>query len=329
MDFRTEIELQKVPFGINHQSKLLLTGSCFVENIGRKLSSDKFDVMINPFGILYNPLSIAQSLHTALSGKIFDESDIFQHNGLFHSFQHHGDFSDIDPQKSLAKINNSLLLLRDNISSVDVCFITFGTSFVYFHNATNGVVANCHKLPAKEFTRRRVDLNEIVTVWNGLIESLRKVNPKIRLVFTVSPIRHWSDGAHDNQLSKAILLLAIDQLMKENDDVYYFPSYELVLDDLRDYRFYAEDMLHPNDLAISYIWEKFGEMFFENDTKQIVKEWNKLKKAIEHKPLNPESDEYQQFLKQTLLKLSDFCNKYPYFYCENEIKQLNNKLSGK
>lgn len=329
MNFRTEIQVSKASFLVTHQSKLLLLGSCFVENIGEKLIDNKFQADINPFGILYNPASIAKAISLGVNEKAFTAEDIFFHQGLYHSFMHHGDFSRIDENELLSNINCSLSNFRNNLPSYDVMFVTFGTSYVFIDNKTNDVVANCHKLPADNFLRRRLDVDEIVDIWKETINSLRGINPDLKIVFTVSPIRHWKDGVHDNQLSKATLLLSIEKIQSQFDNIIYFPSYELVLDDLRDYRFYAEDMIHPNDIAINYIWEKFEKMFFDEETLQIADKWSKIRKAISHKPFNEDTLEYQHFLKQTLLKIKDFSAKYPYIYSENERQTLEHKLLKK
>ncbi|MDH6354758.1 hypothetical protein M2132_001089 [Dysgonomonas sp. PH5-45] len=329
MNFRTEIEISKSPVTISHQTSVLLLGSCFVESIGNRLLANKFDVCVNPFGIQYNPLSIYNTLELALSGKIFDDKDIFLSQGLYHSFTHHGDFSHKDKSECLDKINDSCKILNEKLKTADVMFITFGTSYAYTEKKSGGVVANCHKLPANMFTRKRLSVYDIVDSWTKLIVLLRNINPQIQIIFTVSPIRHWRDGMHDNQLSKATLLLAVDSLREQIKNVYYFPSYELLLDDLRDYRFYAEDMVHPNDMAVQYIWEKFRDAYFGPDTKQVVDEWQKILKAVNHRPFNEDTCEHQQFLRQTLLRIDGFVKKYPYFHCEEERLTLQKKLLTK
>ncbi|MFV0467607.1 MAG: GSCFA domain-containing protein [Dysgonomonas sp.] len=327
MDFRTEIFISKSSFSIAHQTRLLLFGSCFTENIGSCLQQNKFDVNLNPFGVLYNSASICQALNFSFSDRTIGQEDIFSSQGAYHSFLFHSSFSDANTASCLDKMNNSLQNLRKNISSYDVLFITFGSAYVYIHNKTNNIVSNCHKLPAGDFTRKRLNVDEISREWIRVIGLLREKNPRLKVVFTVSPIRHWSDGAHENQLSKSILLLSIDKLQQSLDGIYYFPSYELLLDDLRDYRFYSEDMVHPNSLALKYIWEKFSAAFFETHTIQIMDEWTKIARAIEHRPFNEHSKEHQHFLKQTLLKLHTFQDKYPYIDCSKEYNLVESKLS--
>jgi len=326
MKLRTETEIKKSKIEINHRSKLLMIGSCFAQNIGQKLEENKFDILLNPFGILYNPVSIAKAMERLIGKKEFSGDDLFFHKGLYHSFCHHGCFSHDSQSECLNNINilqqKATLCLHD----ANMLFVTFGTAYVYEYAVTKEVVGNCHKLPASDFRRYRLTTEAIVNEWLGLIDKLRAINPKLCLIFTVSPIRHLRDGAHDNQLSKATLLLAIDELRSKRDNVHYFPSYEIVLDDLRDYRFYDRDMVHPNALAIEYIWNVFGEIYFSDETKNIIKEWQKLKKAIAHKPINRGTDEHTQFLKQTLLKLDEFNAKYPFICINSETDDLNDQL---
>lgn len=326
MEFSTKVNISPTGISISHQDKILALGSCFSENIGKFLIDNKFDVIFNPFGILYNPISISQALRRIVDGKSFSAKDIFFHNGLYHSFWHHGDFSSVDKESSLNAINSSLDKANSDIKKANYLFITFGTSYVFRSKKLDMVVGNCHKLPASNFDRYRLDIPTIVQDWNKLIKKLKGANPNLHIIFTVSPIRHLKDGAHDNQLSKSTLLLAIDQLIGENSNTHYFPSYEILLDELRDYRFYNEDMTHPSSVAIKYIWERFSETYFDKQTIQVNKEWSKINNALNHRPINQESEEYKLFLKQTLLKLKAFDKKYTYICCEEEINNLEKAL---
>lgn len=301
-------------------------GSCFIENMGKLLIDSKFNINLNPFGILYNPQSISQSIRFQLTGKRFTEEDIYEHKEAFHSPWHHGAFSDTDKERCLNKINSSLDKAGNDLKNADILIITFGTSYVFRSKETDLVVGNCHKLPANHFDRYRLDVDSITDDWNKLIKELKEVNPSLHILFTVSPIRHLKDGAHDNQLSKSTLLLAIDKLIQANLDTSYFPSYEIVLDELRDYRFYNEDMTHPSATAINYIWERFSDTYFNKETLSIMNEWEKILLATRHKPSNARSDEYKDFLRQTLLKLEAFNKKYPYICCEEELSNLQSTL---
>lgn len=327
MEFRKKVDIPKSEFTISHHTQIMMIGSCFAENIGRELQENNFNACLNPFGILYNPASIQQALEILSEEKDFSASDVFFHEGLYHTFFHHSSFSHNDKNLFLEEINNKRQKASLKLKGSDALLITFGTSYVFTHTETKNIVANCHKQPSHLFDRRRLSVEEIVDSWESLILKLRKNNPSLKLLFTVSPIRHWKDGAHNNQLSKATLLLAIDILSEKLKDIYYFPSYEIVLDELRDYRFYAEDMIHPNQTAIHYIWERFSETYFDKETIQINKQWQGIRKAISHRPFNEDTDEHKQFLRQTLLKLNELRNKYPYFECEKEREYLSKKLS--
>lgn len=328
MEFITKIEIPRSAFTLSHQDKLIMFGSCFAENIGELLLQNKFDVNLNPFGILYNPSSISESINRILDKKLFTNEDIFEYRGLYQSFSHHGRFSDVDKDKCLEKINASLQTAITGIFEADFLFITFGTSYVYELKENSKIVGNCHKLPSSSFSRYRLSIDTIVRDWTILIERLKENNPTLKIIITVSPIRHLKDGAHENQLSKSILLLAVDRLCGRFDNVFYFPSYEIVLDELRDYRFYGEDMIHPNNLAIKYIWNKFSETFFSKETHLIIKEWNKISAAINHRPINQNTQDYKHFLNQTILKLDTFKTKYPYICCSAEYNELESRLQN-
>jgi len=310
MQFRTEILLKKANRQIAYPNNVMLFGSCFAENIGNLLKINKFNVDINPFGVLYNPLSIENSLRILLEKREFSEKDLFLYNGVWNSFSHHGSFSNISLNDTLQSINNKVITSSEKLSNIDFLLITFGTAYVY--EKDGNIVANCHKLPEKEFQRRRLEVSEIVDCYAKLIADIQKANPNFRIIFSVSPIRHWKDGAHENQISKSILLLAIDELQSKFENIDYFPAYEIVLDELRDYRFYEEDMLHPNLLAINYIWEKFSEVYFSAETQNIQKEIAQIIKAEAHRPFNPQTAEHQSFLKDLEIKKTDIQKKYPF-----------------
>lgn len=327
MEFRKKIEVPISELKINHQTKMLLFGSCFAENIGRQLLDNKFTVNVNPFGVLYNPASIGQAIGILRQNKIFTEADIFQHQGIFRTYFHHSEFSNPDKDNFLQTINENREKATADLKEAEVLLITFGTAYVFDLKKTGQIVANCHKQPSNIFNHRKLSVSEIVFSWTELIEESLSISPDLKILFTVSPIRHWKDGAHNNQLSKAVLLLAIDELMNKFSNLYYFPSYEIVLDELRDYRFYAEDMIHPNDVAVRYIWDIFTDTYFDEETKNICRQWQNISRAIAHRPFNDGTEEHKQFLKQTLLKVKSLRNKYPYFDCEKELILLENKLS--
>lgn len=310
--FATKIEIPESPIKITHQDGITALGSCFSENIGGKMKDAYFNIDVNPFGVLYNPASIRNSLRFLLENKKFTEKDLFFDGALWHSFAHSSLFSDVSAEKCLEKINSQLEKSRLFFKQTRFLFITLGTSWVY-ENAENGeIVSNCHKLPAKKFIRYSLNIDEIINDYKTLIQKLNAQNSDLHIIFSVSPIRHWKDGAHENNLGKARLLLAINSLQSEFENVSYFPAYELLLDELRDYRYYASDMLHPSETAINYIWERFSECYFSAETAKIKKELEQLNTDLAHRPLHPQSATYQKFLENLEIKKRKLSEKYPF-----------------
>ncbi len=328
--FRTVIELDRSNHTITHGSRLLLAGSCFADNIGKRLADRKFRIDINPFGVLYNPLSLSTMLMRVIDGRPFtpESPEIFEHNGKWHSILHHSDFSRGSKEELLETINGTLQNSHETANSCDTVILTFGTAYTYMLNSNGTVAGNCHKLPAREFTRRLLDIDEIADSMSAVIERYREANPDIRFIFTVSPIRHLRDGAHDNQKSKATLLLAIDKLTAlYPGNTSYFPAYEILLDELRDYRFYADDMVHPSPVAIDYIWECFGRCYFNGGTHKLNEEVEDIIRATAHRPFDAASDGYKSFLRNLLEKIEAIEEKYPYLDFENEKTQCNTLLN--
>ena len=327
MEFYSRITIPQPSFSFSYNEQTILLGSCFVENIGKKLDENKFPIDLNPFGILYNPSSIANAIRLLIEPTEFKEKDLFQKGGIYHSFFHHSRFSSSSESECLQKINEQLALSAQSIRTAKRIIITFGTAWVYQLKESGKIVSNCHKLPEKLFHRRILTTSEIVEEWQTLLQKLWGLNPDIKILFTVSPIRHWKDGAHQNQLSKSTLLLAIDELQQTYpEQIAYFPSYEIMMDELRDYRFYADDLFHPSAQAIEYIWERFYESMFSKDTFTILKEWKEIQKAIQHKPFHPESEAYKRFISQTLLKIELFKKKFPFFDITKEIEEIKKKI---
>lgn len=313
MAFFTEIQIPEYPWKMDYSKSMMLFGSCFSENIGQKLIDLKFTVDMNPFGILYNPESIANSLKILLEKRIFTEKDLFNDQGLWCSFYHHSRFSDVDRGVALEKINNRIEISSGFLKKADFLVITFGTSWVYELKSTGLIVSNCHKVPAAEFKRYRLGVMEITEVYRELLEQLWKLNPGLKVIFTISPIRHWKDGAVENQVSKATLLLAVDRLITGfgTKSCSYFPSYELMMDELRDYRFYAEDMLHLSPVAIDYIFERFDKVMITKESLDISKSVMKVRKAIEHRPVNPQSAGFKTFIQQNLILVDELISQFP------------------
>ena len=310
--FFTSVEIPPAKEQISYQHKLMLLGSCFSENIGMKLKEAFFQVDVNPFGVLYNPLSISTSLNRLIENKGFSLSDIFEYQSLWHSFFHSSLFSDVSPEKTLYKIKTRFDASRSFLKNTDFLLLTFGTAWIYENRETKTVVSNCHKLPSQNFNRRILSIKEIVDHYTLLIDQLQHLNPSLHIIFTVSPIRHWKDGAHENNLSKSILLLSVEELQRKFDNVDYFPAYEIQLDELRDYRFYAPDMQHPSDTAINYIWEKFSDTYFSEQTKQIKQRTEHLTNLLNHRPLHPDSPQYRLFQTQIENEKEALRSEYPF-----------------
>ncbi len=324
MSFFTEIQIPEFPWKMDYSKSMMFLGSCFSENIGQKLTDMKFKVDMNPFGILYNPESIANSLKILLEKQIFTENDLFNDQGLWNSFSHHSRFSDVDREVALEKINSRIATSSDFLKEADFLAITFGTAGVYEFKETGQIVSNCHKIPAAKFKRFRLGVHEITDTYRELLGQLWKVNPKLKILFTVSPIRHWKDGAVENQLSKATLLLAIDRLITGfgSSNCGYFPSYELMMDELRDYRFYAEDMLHISPVATGYIFDRFSNVLISKESAQVSKSVLKIRKAFEHRPVNTTSVEYKKFLQQNLFEIEQLTSRFPYLDFAEEKKHF-------
>lgn len=314
---------------MDYSKSMMLFGSCFSENIGQKLIDLKFKVDMNPFGILYNPESIANSLKLLLKNQTFTESDLFFDQGLWNSFYHHSRFSDVNREMALEKINSRIKLSAEFLKTADFLMITFGTAWVYELISTGQIVSNCHKIPAKQFNRFRLGVNEISEAYHHLLDELWKFNPNLKIIFTVSPIRHWKDGAVENQVSKSTLILSIERLITgiENRNCSYFPSYEIMMDELRDYRFYAEDMIHLSPVATDYIFDRFSKFLISKESMNLVDNVMKIRKAVMHRPVNSSSVEYKKNLLLNMDKINKLTLCFPYLNFEQEKSSLKQKLT--
>lgn len=326
--FRTPIPIDESTFALTYKKKSMLIGSCFTDNIGNMLHYYKFPVMINPFGVMYNPASVAKVLEILIHKSRFGEKDLHHHNYTWLSFYHDTSFSGEDKDLVLKTINNNLEEASQWLANTNLLIITFGTARVYRHKEDQQIVSNCHKIPSKEFDRYLLDIDDITKEWKALIGKLRQFNPNLHLVFTISPVRHWKDGAVGNQQSKATLLLAVKRLLEEFEDIEYFPSYEIMMDELRDYRFYADDMLHPGTLAIQYIWEQFTRKYIKKSTFKLMDKVEEIVKARYHKPFRPKSLEYQDFLKKQIEKTEQFLDKHPHIDLRPELDYFIAQLEG-
>jgi hypothetical protein len=294
--FKTDIQVSRESFGIDHLSRVLLLGSCFATNVGQRLLSHRFPVLVNPFGVLFNPVSIKNAISYMVADKSFDTRYLVQSDGLWHSFMHHGSFSAADKQQCLANIEASSLEARRFLHSASHVVITLGTAQVWRHVGLDEIVSNCHKVPSREFNHYMLSVNDVVECVGGIVSLLRSVNHEMKIVFSVSPVRYLSKGMHANQLSKATLLLALDQVVRSFPGIVYFPSYEIVMDDLRDYRFYEEDLVHPSKLAVDYIWDVFAQTFFNDETLAINARVARLERALHHRPMHLDSLSYGTFM---------------------------------
>lgn len=327
MQFRTIVETAPSRRAISYATPGLSLGSCFAENIAARMQRAKFPLVSNPFGVLYNPASIASAIELLAAGAEFDDSGLVRDGDLWSSFRFHGSFSSADPSEALARMNGSVAAGAEALRRAEYVLITFGTAWVYelseeFHRdfpptdaaggspfPEGGVVANCHKFPSRYFHRRRMEVGEIEELYSRLIEGGALVGKQV--VLTVSPVRHMKDGAAANGVSKATLILAASHLAARYDNVEYFPGYEIVNDELRDYRFYAADMAHPSPVAVDYIWERFSSSFFREDTLRTMASVEKIAAAAEHRPLNPASPSHAEFRRSMLRRIEELAALHP------------------
>ncbi len=309
--FRTRISAPSFPFSISHGTTLTLLGSCFAENMGQKLKDRKLNSIINPFGILFNPFSVVNALERMLNNRPYAASELINVDEHWVSLDHHGAFKNRSIDGSLLDINDSLEKGRNQLLGSDVIFITLGSAWAYRHIERNHLVANCHKIPNKEFKKELLSFQDAHLILRHIPQFLASMKINVQVVFTVSPVRHWKDGAVENSRSKAILNSAIHEVVDEFQNCHYFPAYEYMMDDLRDYRFYGADMLHPTEQAVGYIWDKFQECFFDETTMAINKAVTAIVDAASHRPMDPESNSYQRFLKKQLEMIQELATKHP------------------
>ena len=297
MNLQTHIPFSKNTNNpIDYNSRITLLGSCFSDNIGHKLSYHKFQSILNPFGILFHPKAIETIIKNALYKKEYTEKDIFFLNEQWQSFEAHSKLSSSSKDEIIEKLKKASASINIALKSSSHIIITLGTSWIYRFSESGKIVTNCHKVPQHKFKKELLSIVEINKSLSSIISLIRKVNPDINFIFTVSPIRHLKDGFIENQQSKSHLISALHQIIKKQENTFYFPSYEIMMDELRDYRFYKEDMIHPNQIAINYIWEKFYENWLSDEAIDLKKQVIKIQRGLEHKPFNPDSKKHQQFL---------------------------------
>lgn len=318
MEFRTTFKIPASPEKITYDDPAMFIGSCFATSIGKQFQAGHMPVLINPAGTVYNPVSVSNTLQTITSGRIFKKEDLYNNNGVWLSFDHYTDFSSDNPEQVLSKINKQTEAAGRFLSGAHFLFITFGTARVFRWKETGKIVSNCHKIQAAEFTHELLTVNDTITLWKDQLDMLHSYYPALKVVFTISPVRHWKDGAFGNQVSKSVLFLAIEELLKHSSCPGYFPAYELIMDDLRDYRFYNDDMLHPSQAAIDYVWNAFSECWFDTNTSQLWKEINKITKAISHRINSDRESEIKTFAERMISAIDILKTKNPRINLETE-----------
>ncbi len=322
MKLITEVPVPAYPFRIDHQTPVLMMGSCFTDNIGMLMEKYLFQISVNPFGVIYNPLSIKNGLEALLYKESYTVDDLDHHNNLWFSFDHYTLFSSPDPMVALGNINSFFLPAKKILQKASLLILTWGTAWVYRNNSSGKVVCNCHKIKASNFSRSRLTVSDIVSSYKTLLPLLFEKNPSLKVLVNVSPVRHWKDGPHGNQLSKSILLLAQEALEKLYPKrIYYFPSYEIVMDELRDYRFFTRDMVHPSDLATQYIWGKFQHALVSPESQKIMNELEGWLKMMDHKLLNQDSEATRQMVVRRDQKAKDLMSKYPFLEWKNRLEK--------
>lgn len=303
MNFTTKVPIEKYQNPIDYNSKIISVGSCFAENIGEKFEYFKFQNSVNPFGIIFNPVSIEKLMHRIVNKIEFTEEDIFFHNDLWHCYEVHSELSNTNKEDFLHNLNSILLENFNTFSNATHIIITYGTSWVYRNKISNQIVANCHKVPQNQFDKEILSVETIEKSIQNTISLIQKINPNCNFIFTISPVRHIKDGFVENQRSKAHLITAIQNSQLATRNSHYFPSYEIMMDELRDYRFYADDMLHPSQTAIDYIWIKFFENYVSESEFSTMNQVCEIQRALKHRPFNPESESHLKFLSNLNLKI--------------------------
>lgn len=328
MQFRTELFLQESHRKLSHTDKILGIGSCFVDEIGNKLKSGKFDIIQNPFGTLFHPVAIENALARIHSNVAYTESEIFNHDEFYFSWDHHTSFNRTSLKGTLDGINSKLEKANEFIQKSNVFILTFGTAWVYRVKQMDLIVANCHKVPAQHFEKNLLSDAQIKSSIRNCFNFILDINPNAHIVTTISPVRHIKDGMVENNISKSKLISNLHDLVPQYNNVDYFPAYELMMDDLRDYRFYKEDLIHPNDMAIEYIWDKFSERYFTEETAVKIRLAERIKTALAHKPMNKGSIGHKTFLYNTLKKIEQIEKNFPMNSFDEEKETLKNLMKN-
>ncbi|MDO5655259.1 MAG: GSCFA domain-containing protein [Flavobacteriaceae bacterium] len=326
MQLFSEIPVDKPDFSIEYKNKIFCLGSCFVHEIGQKLQQAKFETLINPFGTQFHPIAMENVFSRIFSRTSFTENEIYAFNGLFFSWEHSSHFSANNLEKALENINATVEVGNEFLSSTDLFIFTLGSAWAYQLRDGNFFVSNCHKVPQSRFSKELLSYNELYNSCKNMILMAKDVRPQARIIFTLSPVRHARDGFFENNVSKGLLHQVLYQILIEFEDVMYFPSYEIVMDELRDYRYYADDLVHLNQLGVNYIWEKFRLNYFTEQTQKIMVEVSKIKAALNHRSLNPGRTEHKSFLYNTLKTAEKLSLQLPKNALKTEIEEIKFQL---
>ncbi|MEO9005154.1 MAG: GSCFA domain-containing protein [Ginsengibacter sp.] len=323
MEFILPFQLPPYPFRISYTDKILLIGSCFSEEIGNKMSGLKFNILQNPNGILYDPLSISEALTSYIDNKPIIDNDLFELNGLWHSWKHHSVFSGLKKGEVLSKLNQSQSAANRFLANANLLIITLGTSYQYHLKQNDQPVANCHKAPSSFFRKILLAIDEITFALLEVLDKIKIFNPHVKIIFTISPVKHVKDGLIENNRSKSRLIEAAHTVIKNKENCFYFPSYELVTDVLRDYRFYKSDLVHPNEIAINFVFEKFCDSLLDDANRKTLEKIQNIMSAVNHRPFLKESDAHQKFIQAQLLNIQKIEKEYPFIDLSVEKKYFS------
>jgi hypothetical protein len=323
MEFRTTVKTGENRSWLHHSDSVVLLGSCFSDNIGAKMHGALFNATVNPMGTLYNPMSIARAVQQLIDNQPVAGQTLFMQGGVWNSFDFHSRHSLPDKQATIDRMNQRIELGHNALKSAQLLTVTLGTAIVYRLKATGEIVANCHKVPGHEFERQMAQVGDMVQVLDGMLTSLHEFNPELRVIFTVSPIRHIADGLDTNSLSKARLRVAIQEAIDRHSDYCdYFPAYEIMIDDLRDYRFYASDMVHPSDVAVEYIWQAFQATYLDDRSALAVARCERIHKRLQHRPMSANRETVERFNNDTASVVRNLIKEYPYLALHPELKDF-------
>lgn len=323
--FRTELNTKSSTQKICLNQPIITVGSCFSDTIGQKLYNHKFDVLCNPFGTVFNPESIFKLIRRSIEGPKVTEQELIMNGEVYYHYDFHSDFSSTSPTQLVANINHQLSVFQEKVKNAHILILTFGTAWVYHLKERGDIVSNCHQMPADLFDRSLLSNKQILKEFESFTKLLKSFNPVLNTVLTVSPVRHTRDGLEQNQVSKATLRLATHYMQQENEQVEYFPSYELILDDLRDYRFYKKDLIHPSEEAVDYVWNKFQQTYFDEATQHFVSKWSSVLKAINHKAFHPHTQAHQNFIAKTINQLKELSK---FVDISREMEQVKKQLAN-